>query len=152
MNMIFEIANYFIYKSNKDDIQDLTNKKLNKLLYYSQAWYYTLRSSTLFDNEIKAWVHGPVIIDIYRKYKKYGFNRILENVFESDFKNITPSQKEFLDEVWMVYGRKDASYLELLSHNEPPWQIARCGLSSLDNSDNNITLESMKEYYSSLLD
>lgn len=148
---VFEVANYFIYKSESESRIDLTNKKLNKLLYYSKAWFYTLNGTEIFENNVKAWVHGPVIVEVYQEYKKYGFGKITQVISENDFSKLTKDERSFLDEVWSIYGKRDADYLELLTHSEDPWQNARQGLSSFDNSDNNITLESMKTYYSSML-
>ena len=58
---------------------------------------------------------------------------------------------DILDEVWRVYGKYDADYLESLTHNEKPWQEAREHLSPKENSNITISLDSMKSYYSSLI-
>ena len=60
--------------------------------------------------------------------------------------------KGLLDEVWSIYGKFDASYLEKLTHSEAPWIDARAGLEANINSENEITLDSMRSYYSSVLD
>jgi len=54
------IADYFIYKG-KEENKPITNKKLQKLLYYSQAWYLVFNKKPLFKDKIEAWVHGPAI-------------------------------------------------------------------------------------------
>ena len=59
--------------------------------------------------------------------------------------------KNFLDHVWSVYGKKDAAYLEYLSHSETPWQKAREGLEPHIGSENEISLKDMKEFYTSKL-
>lgn len=46
-----------------------TNLKLQKLLYYSQAWYLALYDLPLFDDRIEAWVHGPVVPPVYGAFK-----------------------------------------------------------------------------------
>ena len=62
-----DIANWFLSRN------DMTHKKLQKLCYYAQAWYCALYDGTpLFDDEIQAWVHGPVIPALY---PVYGINK-----------------------------------------------------------------------------
>lgn len=140
------IADYFLYKGQEAG-KPITNKKLQKLLYYSQAWSLVIRKDKLFKNKIEAWVHGPAVREVYLEYKKFGFNPITKDVDISEFKKISPEAKKLLDEVWSVYGKLDADYLELLAHSEKPWQDAREGLQSYEISENEITPEAMKNFY-----
>jgi uncharacterized phage-associated protein len=145
-----DIAKYFIFKSNKEN-RPITNKKLQKLLYYGQAWALVLLDGKkLFNDKIEAWIHGPAIRSIYGKYKPFGFNDIVIDIDENELK-IKGKNKEILDAVWKVYGKYDANYLEILTHNELPWQKGREGLDNTDSSSNEINLKIMKEYYSKLL-
>jgi len=146
----FDIAKFFIWKSNKEK-KPITNKKLQKLLYYSQAWSMALKDKPLFNEKIEAWVHGPAIRDVYVAYKNFGFEPIIESVSEDDLIEIKNGTKKLLDEVWRVYGKYDGQYLEFLTHNEKPWQEARVGIEDLASSSNEITLDSMKIYYSNLI-
>ncbi len=147
-NKIFEVAKYFIYKNNLEKRKGLTNKKLNKLLYYSQVWFYFTYNKTLFDNKIEAWPHGPAIPEIYYKYKKFECYDIKENV--SDNFNLSKEEKDMMDWVWSIYGKYDADYLEGLTHSERPWQKARTGLDDFDFSHNEILLSDMYKYCESL--
>ena len=60
--------------------------------------------------------------------------------------------QEFLNQVWAVYGKYDAAYLELLTHSEEPWQKAREGVEPNVGSENVISLDDIKTFYSSKLD
>ena len=61
MASVFDVANWFLSKGS------VTHKKLQKLCYYSQAWHCALYDGTpLFAERIEAWVHGPVIPELYR--------------------------------------------------------------------------------------
>lgn len=71
MNNIDDIAKYFIYISHKEK-RPVSNQKLQKLLYYAQAWYLVEYGKKLYEDDIEAWVHGPTIPSVYRKYKKHG--------------------------------------------------------------------------------
>jgi uncharacterized phage-associated protein len=140
------VALYFL-KLAKQKKEPITNKKLQKLVYYAQAWSLVLNNEKLFSDPIEAWVHGPAIRSLYDRYKKFGFNPIKEDseVNETD---IPKDVKKVLDSVWGVYGKMDADYLELLTHSEDPWQEARKGLQFDESSGNEISLEVMKNYYS----
>ena len=137
------IAKYFIKKA-QDEGETITNKKLQKLLYYAQAWNLALNEKPLFKEDIEAWVHGPAIREVYVKYKKFGFHPIKEEVSTKDFKNI---DSDLLDEVWRVYGKYDADYLEVLTHNEEPWQKARQGFEPADLATTIISHDDMGAYY-----
>ena len=144
------IADYFILK-NKKDKKGLTNKKLQKLLYYAQAWSLVLNNRTIFDDKIEAWVHGPAIPLIYSTFKSFGFKDIEVEVDENGLNSIDGKDRKLLDQIWSIYGNLDAGYLELLTHSEEPWQEARKGLQSDENSENEISLKGMKIYYSEKL-
>jgi len=125
----------------------LTNLKLQKLLYYAQAWHLVLRNESLFSETIEAWVHGPVVPAIFRRYREYRWNPILAVSGIS----VSIPLKKHLEEVWKVYGKFDASALERLTHSEQPWIEARSGLPLDAPSHNVISNRSMKIFYSSLL-
>jgi len=141
------VAQYFLDKSMKSSRHDLTNKKLQKLLFYAQAWSMVVNNKKLFNDKFEAWIHGAAIPAIYRKYKTFGFNPISESVDENDFQALTDIEKSLLDEVWNIYGKYDADYLELLNHSEEPWQNARKNLSPFESSSSAISESGMKSYY-----
>ena len=142
-----KVAEYFIWKAQGEK-KAITNKKLQKLLYYAQAWSLVLNNKKLFNEKIEAWVHGPAVRDVYVEYKKFGFGPITQNVPNSNVVKMPEDTKKFLDQVWSVYGQRDAAYLEYLSHSEMPWQKAREGLEPHIGSENEISLRDMKEFYS----
>lgn len=141
------VAKYFIWKASTEG-KKITNKKLQKLLYYAQAWYLALKDKPLFKEDIQAWVHGPAIVSIYNKYRSFGYKYIIEDIDPKDLESLT--KDDLLEEVWKVYGKLDAEYLETLTHNESPWQNAREGLNAADASTNVISHKDMREYYKNL--
>ena len=145
-NKVFIIADYFIAKNNKDN-KGLTNKKLQKLLYYSQAWNLVHYRKRLFSDKIEAWVHGPAIKKVYLKFREFGYKNISMSVDNKEFNCLTSEEKELLDAVWDVYGKYDANYLEMLSHSETPWQQARRDLEKYESSSNEISPRLMREFY-----
>ena len=145
-----DVALYFIRKG-LDDNRPITNKQLQKLVYYAQAWSLVLNEEKLFSERIEAWVHGPAIPSLYEKFKQFGAEPIILEFEGSQF-IFLKKQKEVLDNVWRVYGKFDANYLEILVHSELPWQEARGELQSFESSNNKISPKTMKSYYSEVLE
>lgn len=138
-----EVSKYFL---NKGVIYNkrISNKKLNKLIYYAEVWSLVNFNKSIIDNvPIKAWAHGPVIPEIYHEYKRFGFGAInFEEGLDYDFGE---NEVALLDEIWKVYGKFDANYLSALTHQEKPWQKAREKYEF--DSDDTITKESIINYY-----
>lgn len=152
---VLDVAKYFLYKSKFDENHyvTITPLKLQKLVYYAQAWYVTLNDGEkIFQDKIEAWVHGPVVRKLYDEYKKYGYNFINENVkhIPNSIKN-NEKVKQILDLVWEIYHEYDAKTLEKLTHSEEPWRKARKGLPSYAASNNEISIETMQKYYGQYL-
>lgn len=145
-NKLDSITDYFIDKNNKDK-KGLSNKKLQKLLYYSQAWNLVFFGKRLFKEDIEAWMHGPAIPYIYFKYKDFGFNDINKKINKDIFKELTKDETKLLDDIWNTYGNRDADSLELLTHSEKPWREARGSKAPYESSSNVISVDSMKKYY-----
>jgi uncharacterized phage-associated protein len=141
-----EIADYFIYVAN-DVGSYLSNLKLNKLVYYAQAWHLAFFDTPIFAEDFEAWVHGPVIPALYYKYREeFGFKPIVKEVEQPEF----PQElQEFLDELVDDYFFRDTYELELMSRREDPWINAREGLPRDEPSYAIISKESMREFYKS---
>lgn len=81
-----EIAIWFLRENRimKDDYDadSISNLKLQKLLYYAQGSYLALTNEPLFNENILAWKHGPVVNEVYQVYKKYGSDGIPDNQLE----------------------------------------------------------------------
>jgi uncharacterized phage-associated protein len=142
-----KIADAFLHIS-RENRSEMTNLKLQKLLYYAQAWYLAIYEEVLFDEPIEAWVHGPVVPEIFRMYRHLKWSAIPGTGTPAEPDDVA----EHLQEVWNIYGGFNATKLERLTHNEDPWKKARRGLASDVPSRNVISTRSMKEYYSSLLE
>lgn len=140
----FDVADYFIRLANETG-SFVSNLKLQKLVYYAQAWYLALNDAPLFQEDFQAWIHGPVIPTLYQKYKDFGWRPIIQDVNP----RLPEVIQEFLNEVAEEYFACDAYELEQMTHIEDPWNCARNGLPSDTPSNAVIKKEWMKEYYSS---
>lgn len=144
---VFDVANYYL--ANSDNI---TPKKLQKMVYYAYAWHLTLSNddihhltNRLFDNHFEAWVHGAVDPSLYSAYKEYGTECIPQYI--GMVYSFSPDDRNVLDQVNEVYGRYDGNDLESINHQENPWIDARKGLGKWEPSHNKITDESIYSYY-----
>lgn len=126
----------------------LTNLKLQKLLYYAQAWHLTLKNKPLFAEDFQAWVHGPVLPSQYQRFKKNEWRPILDEITLPKLKDSAVANH--LVEIVNVFGVETASALELMTHNEQPWKKAREGIPSDAPSIAIITQESMAAFYKTL--
>ena len=142
-----QTADYFLFAANSNNAP-ITNKKLQKLVYYAQAWSLALNNDKLFDEPIEAWIHGPAIRALYSRYKKYSYYVITETPKKPELDDKTT---KLLDNVWAVYGKYDADYLEILSHNEQPWLSARGNIGNGDRASSPIDTDLMRTFYAGLL-
>lgn len=114
-----DIAKWFTKWSDFNDA-DLSNMKLQKLLYYAQGHYLAEYGEPLFDEEIEAWSHGPVVPVVYQSYKEFGPNDI-PAADDFELSQIDPKTTEFLQKVWNTYGGFAAWKLRSMTHSEGPW-------------------------------
>jgi uncharacterized phage-associated protein len=140
----FDIGDYFVWLANQTG-SFISNLKLQKLVYYAQAWHLALHHTPLFQEDFEAWVHGPVIPELYQKYKGFGWKPILEDANP----NLPVNVSEFLSEVAEEYFACDTYELEQMTHIEAPWNHARGNLPLDRPSKAVIQKEWMKEYYKS---
>jgi len=122
--------------------------KLQKLVYYSQAWSLAKRGVPLFDNPIEAWANGPVIEYLYQKH------RSLSSVTtwpDGDATRLSPAAIAIVREVVGLYGKMSGDELSILTHMETPWAQTRAGLADTARSRREITPQLMVEYYGSQL-
>ena len=129
-----DIAEYFLWKANQDDQELLSNMKLQKLLYYAQGLHLVTTDSLLFEETIEAWTYGPVVPSLYHCYKEHGANGIPSST-EFDPLSIDEDTRDFLDEIYEVFGQFSAIRLMEIAHSDKCWE----------DIGNEITTDSMKE-------
>jgi uncharacterized phage-associated protein len=126
----------------------VSNLKLQKLLYYCEAWSLALHGESFFTDPIEAWVHGPVVGDVFHLYKDSRWSPI------GEAKTAAAQDEEALNhirEVINAYGALSASDLERLTHSEDPWIAARQGLDPDVPSRHQIGRDAMQAFYTSRL-
>jgi uncharacterized phage-associated protein len=125
---------------------ELTAMKLQKLVYYCQAWSLVWDEAPLFDEEIQAWANGPVVPALYARHQ--GLFKIC--AWNGNPERLTKEQCETILKVLEFYGDMPSQTISELTHREEPWLKARAGLGIGERGNRVITHADMAEYYSSL--
>lgn len=138
--------------------------KLQKMLYYVQAWYMVFfgRDKTLFRDIPQAWVNGPVYPTIFNEYRsisresplcKEAFGVAPDSNVEDEINNLVIKLNLNIDEIGCLdsiislYGMKNQDVLVAYTHTELPWMEKRNGLQPYQSSTDELSLDTMYSYY-----
>lgn len=135
------IGRWFVAWANADEA-DLSNMKLQKILYYAQGHHLGRTGTPLFTDPIQAWSHGPVVPPVYRAFKTFGSSDI---VLTEDFQwdSVDEETTDLLLDVWKQYGGLAAWRLRDMTHGEAPWVDAfEEGVTHIE-----ITPAAMEQYF-----
>ncbi len=142
MTSVNDVAAYIIGKQGP-----ITTWKLQKLVYYCQAWHLVWNERPLFKSKIEAWANGPVVPALDKLHRgKFQ----VDSWPKGNAEQLTAEQKTAIDAVLEFYGDKTSQWLSDLTHAEAPWNTARGSLPPGERGDQEITLDSMLGYYSGL--
>ena len=141
-------ADFLLYESRERG-ELLTNLKLQKLLFYAQAWFLALKNRELFAEDFQAWVHGPVLPTQYRRFRDFQWKPLVVDVERPD---MVPEVAEHLLDIVEAFGVESAVSLELMTHREKPWLEARGTLPSDAPSTARISKDTMRAFYRELAD
>ena len=135
-----ETSKYVIYYLNEKSYT-VNHLKLQKLLYYIEAWYSVFKNESIFDEKIEAWSHGPVIRKVWNYFKNESI--LYDNLkVKTSFKlDASKEQFEIINDVLDEYGDKSGYYLECLTHSETPWIVAK------KSGSTTISKEIMRKFY-----
>lgn len=135
MYNVMDVARYVINYSNDRGIS-ISNLKLQKLLYFIQAYYLGVKKGdACFREDFQAWNFGPVIPEVYREYKNYGSSNISRiNKYFKTTKNILDTKlvpyddsvicdedKQDINAVVEGFANYSATDLVNITHNQDPW-------------------------------
>lgn len=129
---------------------EITPLALQKLLYYSQAFYKLFTGDYLFDNDCEAWIHGPVYRCIYDRYKCFGRGQIEIN--DSDEILLDEIEDYIVGCVVRYFGCYSGKILEEMTHSEMPWILTRRGLKKDVGCNRIIEKEFIDTYFKNVKD
>lgn len=91
------------------------------MLYYAQGCVVAITGEPLFEDKIEAWEHGPVVLSIYHKYKRYGSSGIpYDEAFDDSL--LDSLMASILEQVYQEFGQYSAWKLRNMTHEETPWK------------------------------
>jgi uncharacterized phage-associated protein len=146
MITVFDVAKYILQKCGS-----MSTYKLQKLVYYSQAWSLVWNSKPLFPERIEAWANGPVVRELFDVSK--GLFTVEPGMFTAGrIGNLGTVGKKTIDAIIDYYGGRSSQWLSDLTHLERPWIEARerAGAIPGQKCEEEISLHTMYDYYSGI--
>ncbi len=145
MARALDVAKLFLAWANEHgDV--LTNLKIQKLLYYAQAWYLVNYNQPLFSDAIEAWDFGPVVRTLYGRWKKHGAAPIPYKSNGKEEAVFSDQEVEFLRDYFRIFSSLSATALVSMSHSEDPWKNAYVPKGRVVINPNNIRTYYKKQY------
>lgn len=127
---------------------ETTTMKMQKLVYYCQAWHLARHGRQMFPEEIQAWRDGPVVKSLYDAHRGA---RVVSRWSRGDARNLDVDELETVNWVVSRYGEIDADYLSRMTHTDAPWYTARDGVPDNAPSSSPISIDLMRNCYVRLL-
>ena len=139
----YEVSLYFLFRARELEAGDtISNLKMQKLLYYAQGHFLATYQIPLFNEKIQAWKYGPVVKEVYDRFKIYG--NLAIDFKELDNFDSSIYTQEHLDTLPFVFNRYNISAKELVdkTHSEAPWKEVYS-----EYTTNEITQDKIKELF-----
>lgn len=131
MNDARAIANFILDEFDSRE-HAISNKKINKLIYFAHGFSLFRIGQPLVKNHVEAWVHGPVFKVVYDAFKQFEFHPIVSRAVNFNFVTgvdeqvsydlLGSEQRELTKKVVTHFVRFSADELEDMTHSQfGPW-------------------------------
>jgi len=144
MASAMDVANFFIdvFKGTDDP---MTMLRAMKLTYYAQGHSLARLNAPIFDEDIEAQTHGPVIPSVCRSLARCKDNSIRKTVGEYSKRVFSPEQIKLLTDVGVSYGMFTTGTLSSMSRAPyGPWGK----VCTQNRRDSKIPKELIREHFS----
>lgn len=129
-----DIANKLLAKAADVCGGDLmSNMKLQKMLYYEQGFHLAAFGTPLFEEDIEAWMYGPVVPSVYEHFKSHGAGGI-EPETKSPIE-LSDDEEYMFNDVFDAYIDFSAYGLMRKTHGEFPWRKTTTGAGNVISHD-----------------
>ncbi|MEV0678342.1 type II toxin-antitoxin system antitoxin SocA domain-containing protein [Actinosynnema sp. NPDC050436] len=118
--------------------------KLQKLLYYAQAWHLARYDEPMFAARIEAWRRGPVVPEVYLRHR--GQTEV-GPWDEGDPARLSDRERSVVHDVVRRYGGFSRHELSDMAHAEEPWRDARGDLPETEPSTAPLSNRVMARYF-----
>ena len=130
------VANAFLHSARAENINDVDQLKIQKLVYCLHGWNLATRGEPVVGEMYEAWPYGPVLSSLYHEFKSVGKKSISNFADDIDPKTgqksalmVAKSNSSFyevFDRVWNRYKGYSGMELSMLTHApNTPWSNAR---------------------------
>lgn len=118
---MFSAHNVAIYIINwcLDHNVQITNLKLQKLLYFVQGEYSKTKGSRLIADDFYAWQLGPVVPTVYAEYSIFSSSVL---PIQKQSVSFSSGDIEVIDTILQRYAYQTTWGLVELSHQQDPWK------------------------------
>jgi uncharacterized phage-associated protein len=138
-----QVARWFINHADREAGEAITPLKLQKLVYYADAWFLANFDRPLISEDFEAWAHGPAVRSLYARYRDAGWQSL-----PPEAGTMPPDTvEEFLARVFQEYGQYSAKKLEEMTHDEDPWKEARGDIPPEAASNKVISKLTMRNFF-----
>lgn len=135
---VLDVCRHVINYSNEKDY-GISNLKLQKILYFIQAFFLVSTPEQCFEERIEAWDFGPVVPEAYREYKQFGSGDIpsvsyiinfdKDDIWESKVTKyndniLSEEDKSRIESVVDKFADYSATDLVSITHAQKPWENA----------------------------
>ena len=137
----------------------MSHLKLQKLLFYCDAYHLAYFGEELVTDRFQAWVHGPVSRKVYDSLKDKSIlysdlayvSKPGDKDVDLEFNKLTSDQRALLSDVLTELSTWTGFQLERATHRETPWIEARLGYGPADRCEVLISKETTRDLYKSEL-
>lgn len=134
-------------------IPNVDKMKLYKLCFYSQAWHLAWAGAPLFREIMEAWVWGPVTPALRRATEPViGEANTVPEVPTGNPARLSDYERAVVDSIVDFYGRIPSIELSGMTHEAEAWKEARRGLGMESRSNEPISLTTLRDEFTRLLD
>lgn len=147
MASVFDVAKYVLNHAGA-----MSTMKLEKLVYYCQAWSLAWDGVPLFQEDFQAWANGPVCPELFATHRgRFWLDRDYYDSYSGCFDQ---AQQDTMNAVLDGYADKEPQWLSELTHKERPWRETRQLHNARpgDPCHCEISKDLMQEYYGGLED
>ncbi|MFO1033488.1 MAG: DUF4065 domain-containing protein [Hyphomicrobiales bacterium] len=125
------IANFILDEFDPLE-NEISNKKINKLIYFGHGFSMLRLQLPLITNHVEAWAHGPVVKVVYEAFKQFEFrpitaratcfNYLTDKEEVVSYDELTDSHRQLTRKVVQHFVRYSADDLEDMTHTQfGPW-------------------------------
>ncbi len=147
---INKVADYIIASLHEAG-EEISQMKLQKLLYFAQGLWLSDCGEPLFDEPMMAWQHGPVSRSTYDRFKQFQQHDIDDSEIQKP-NDLSGEISAHLDMIIETLGALPAIELRRMTHTTTPWVEVWEQTKGETSPGDPISQESMRTFFSQVED